>query len=241
MILRHSILFSSIAVLGTGLSFQALAEHPASFATAKRLLATKIYPQHTTSFYCGCPIQWQGRKGIPDLAACGYQVRKQPKRANRIEWEHVVPAWQFGHQLQCWQKGGRKYCARYDQDFKKMESDMHNLTPAIGEVNGDRSNYNFSQWNGMDGVSYGQCTMQVNFKGRKVMPPESSRGAIARTYLYMSQTYGFKLSSSQSKLMQAWNRQYHPSEWECQREIKIADIQGNHNPFVQKACLQLQE
>ncbi|WP_411020426.1 endonuclease, partial [Salmonella sp. ZJLS19Sal_0228] len=81
----------------------------------------------------GCDIQWQGKKGTPDLKGCGYQVRKQEKRASRIEWEHVVPAWQFGHQLQCWQQGGRKQCSRHDTAFKRMEADLHNLTPAIGE------------------------------------------------------------------------------------------------------------
>lgn len=79
-----------------------------------------------------------------------------------------------------------------------MEADLHNLTPAVGEVNGDRSNFNFSQWNGMDGVSYGRCDMQVNFKQRKVMPPDRARGSIARTYLYMSKEYGFKLQAANS-------------------------------------------
>ena len=46
--------------------------------------------------------------------------------ASRVEWEHVVPAWQFGHQRQCWQDGGRKNCAK-DPVYRKMESDMHNL------------------------------------------------------------------------------------------------------------------
>ncbi len=40
--------------------------------------------------------------------SCGYKVRKNENRARRIEWEHVVPARQFGHQRQCWQDGGRK-------------------------------------------------------------------------------------------------------------------------------------
>ncbi|MGO7631757.1 endonuclease, partial [Rhizobium ruizarguesonis] len=67
------------------------------------------------------------------------------------------------------QKGGRKNCSKNDQQFRLMEADLHNLTPAIGEVNGDRSNFNFSQWNGVDGVSYGRCEMQVNFKQRKAI------------------------------------------------------------------------
>lgn len=82
-----------------------------NFSQAKAASA-KINQDAPGSFYCGCRIDWQGKKGIPDLAGCGYQVRKNAQRAQRIEWEHVVPAWQFGHQLQCWQDGGRKTATR---------------------------------------------------------------------------------------------------------------------------------
>lgn len=208
---------------------------PTSFSKAKTE-AVKIYRDHPVSFYCGCEINWQGKKGIPQLDKCGYQVRKQPRRAGRIEWEHVVPAWQFGHQLQCWQQGGRRNCTRNDDQFRLMEADLHNLTPAVGEVNGDRSNFNFSQWNGLDGVSYGACEMQVNFKQRRAMPPARARGAIARTYLYMAGEYGFSLSSQQRKLMQAWDKSYPVSEWECERDRRISKVQGNHNPFVARHC-----
>lgn len=225
----------SVAGLLALLSFSALSAPPSSFSKAKKE-ALKIYQDHPISFYCGCDIEWQGRKGTPDLQACGYQVRKQQTRASRIEWEHVVPAWQFGHQRQCWQSGGRKNCTKNDTAFRSMEADLHNLTPAIGEVNGDRSNYNFSQWNGVDDETYGRCEMQVNFKQRKVMPPDRARGSIARTYLYMSQEYGFQLSKQQTQLMQAWNRQYPADSWECKRDQRIAKVQGNHNPFVQKQC-----
>ncbi len=213
------------------------ADFPSSFGSAKKE-AVKIYQNHPVSFYCGCEISWHGNKGIPNLNSCGYQVRKQEIRASRIEWEHVVPAWQFGHQLQCWQKGGRKLCSKSDKVFRHMEADLHNLTPAIGEVNGDRSNFNFSQWNGSSGVSYGQCQMQVDFKQRKAMPPEQARGAIARTYLYMSSEHGFKLSSAQTKLMQAWNKTYPVNAWECERDKRIYQIQGNHNSFVYDQCHQ---
>ena len=120
----------------------ALASTPSSFNKAKKI-AVSLYADHPTSFYCGCDINWKGKKGMPDHASCGYKIRKQKLRSSRIEWEHVVPAWAFGHQLQCWQDGGRKNC-RKNAEFKKMESDLHNLVPAIGEVNGDRSNYSFT-------------------------------------------------------------------------------------------------
>ncbi|MFD2178717.1 endonuclease [Veronia pacifica] len=211
------------------------AEPPQSFSKAKRL-AVKIYQQHPISFYCGCPIEWQGKKGNPDLNACGYNVRKQQKRADRIEWEHVVPAWQFGHQRQCWQDGGRKVCSKKDLTFRLMEADLHNLVPAIGEVNGDRSNFRFSQWNGDSGAFYGQCQFKVNFKQRVAEPPAQSRGAIARIYKYMQKEYGFKMAKAQTQLMNAWDKTHPVSAWECERDRKIAAIQKNHNPFVLEAC-----
>ncbi|MDX1268943.1 MAG: endonuclease, partial [Oceanisphaera sp.] len=109
-----------------------------SFRQAKQA-APAIYNDHPVTFYCGCPIDAHGKKLVPNLERCGYQVRKQQKRASRIEWEHVVPAWELGHQRQCWQQGGRKNCTRNDTVFKRMEGDLHNLVPAVGEVNGDRS------------------------------------------------------------------------------------------------------
>lgn len=103
------------------------------FSKAKRLLADLYQDKHQITFYCGCEYKHQGKKLIPELNSCGYQVRKQQKRANRIEWEHIVPAWQFGHQLQCWQNGGRKACKK-ERTFAYMEGDMHNLVPSIGEI-----------------------------------------------------------------------------------------------------------
>ena len=134
-----------------------------SFSQAKTA-GVKVNADAPGDFYCGCKINWQGKKGVIDLESCGYKVRKNENRASRVEWEHVVPAWQFGHQRQCWQDGGRKNCAK-DPEYRKMESDMHNLQPAVGEVNGDRANFMYSQWNGGEG-QYGQCAMKVDFKDK---------------------------------------------------------------------------
>jgi deoxyribonuclease-1 len=55
-------------------------------------------------FYCGCA--YEGKQ--VDWLSCGYVPRKNPERAKRIEWEHVVPAWVLGHQRQCWQLVGAR-------------------------------------------------------------------------------------------------------------------------------------
>ena len=83
-----------------------------------------------------------------------------------------MSAWEFGHQLQCWQEGGRKNCSK-NPAFAIMEGDLHNLFPAIGEVNGDRSNFRFQLWNGKP-FQYGQCEMIVDFKGKRAQPPRES-------------------------------------------------------------------
>ncbi len=116
---------------------------------------------------------------MPDLTSCGYQVRKNSERASRIEWEHVVPAWSFGHQRQCWQDGGRKNCVK-DPVYRRMESDLHNLQPAIGEVNGDRGNFMYGQWSGGE-QQYGQCAMKVDFKNKLAEPPAPVHGSICVT------------------------------------------------------------
>ncbi len=101
--------------------------HQNNFQRAKTF-AVAINADTPGSFYCGCKINWQGKKGVPDLNSCGYQARKNANRAARIEWEHVMPAWEFGHQHQCWQNGGRKNCSK-DADYRRIESDLHNLQP----------------------------------------------------------------------------------------------------------------
>lgn len=116
-----------------------------------------------------------------------------------------------------------------------MESDMHNLQPAVGEVNGDRGNFMYSQWNGGEG-QYGQCTMKVDFKDKIAEPPARARGAIARTYFYMRDRYQLNLSRQQTQLFTARNKQYPVTARECERDERIAKVQGNHNPYVQQAC-----
>ena len=227
-----NILLTSIfatCVLFTG---SALADQ--TFVQAKKM-AAGLYKQHPVTFYCECPIIYRGKKLTPDLEACGYQVRKQESRANRIEWEHIVPAWEFGHQRQCWQKGGRKNCVDNDPVFAQMEGDMHNLVPAVGEVNGDRANYRYSEWNAKPD-QYGKCEMVVNFQARRVQPPPHSRGAIARTYFYMQERYKLAIAEQQLKLFEVWNKKYPVTPWECQRDDAIAKMQGNHNRFVKEQC-----
>lgn len=229
--------FLAVALLLT--STLSVAEHPSSFSAAKKILDRQIYTgTDRVTFYCGCdyapapnPNKPSSTRLTPDAASCGLRPRKNADRAGRIEWEHVVPAWEFGHQLQCWQEGGRKGC-RKDPQFKRMESDMHNLVPAVGELNGDRSNFRF----GMipeEPRAYGACDFEVDFKQRVAEPPEQVRGDIARTYFYMEDQYGLRISRKQRQLFKAWSNLDPVDGVERARSRRISEVQGNENPFVQ--------
>jgi deoxyribonuclease I len=206
---------------------------PANFAEAKRL-AQQIYAPYATSFYCDCDINWQGKKGSADFSRCGYQVRKNAQRANRIEWEHVMPAHHFGHQRQCWQNGGRKNCVKTDSVFQAMEADLYNLKPAIGEVNSDRSNYRFGVLPGT-ASQHGACPVKVDFKQQVFEPAPAVRGDIARIYFYMADKYNLSLSRAQQQLFIAWHKQDPVSQTEQDLNQHIAREMGHDNPFVSGA------
>ncbi len=207
-----------------------------SFLEAKKVLPN-IYQKlpDAATLYCGCDVTVTKKGYLLDLNSCGYQSRKLQKRPLQVEIEHVVSAWELGHQQKCWQDGGRKNCTKSSKEFNLMEGDLHNLYPAVSEINRDRSNYRFSDWNGT-AYQYGKCDMIVDFKGRKVQPPERSRGIIARAYLYMRDTYGLRLSSSQTKLFEAWDLMYPASKTECKRNDLITEVQGNDNYYISRQC-----
>jgi deoxyribonuclease-1 len=112
-----------------------------------------------------------------------------------------------------------------------MEADMHNLTPAIGEVNADRSNYRFSVLPG-EPYRHGQCDFKVSFSQRSAEPRNEIKGQIARVYFYMHDRYDLNMANAQQQLMMAWQRLHPVSEWERERDQRIAARMGHNNAFV---------
>ena len=209
---------------------------PSTFSEAKVIAKQNIYLDQANSsmgeLYCGCKWTWVGKSGGRiDAESCGYQTRKQQNRAERTEWEHIVPAWTFGNQRQCWQKGGRERCGDDDPVFRAMEADLFNLYPSVGEVNGDRSNFNYGMAFGV-APQYGQCKTRVDFNQRAAEPRDEVKGLVARTTFYMFDRYKLSMSRQQQQLLMAWDKQYPVSSWEKERNRRIAAIMGHSNPFV---------
>jgi deoxyribonuclease-1 len=234
-------LFLSVA------SFSAGNEHIKNFSQAKKL-ARELHLEHPFTIYCGC--RYEGKR--IDLASCGYRVHKDAERAARLEWEHVVPAENFGRAFKEWREGapqcvkksgkrlGNRKCAETNPEFARMEGDLYNLWPEVGELNGLRNNFSMEALGGPEknpgGITFGGCRAVVS--GRKFEPMDRAKGAVARTYLYMDLSYPGKgiVSDRLRKLFEAWDRQFPPDAWECRRAEKIRAIQGNENTFVTARC-----
>ena len=168
-----------------------------SFGKAKSILK-KIYGNKNKTFYCDCPYQ---KKSIK-LKKCKLALKKFKKRSKRLEWEHIVPAHAFGQSFKEWResanvcgykknkKGKKKKisprkCAKKNQIFSFMESDIYNLVPAIGSVNALRSNFSMAELT----QSELEVCPGVMKHNRKFMPPANKKGDIARIYMYMDKVY----------------------------------------------------
>jgi len=238
MLLRHPPIFLRVffALIFAGVSAIATADFAPSFSSAKRIMKNEVYFDRTKSdlgtLYCGCEWEWVGVSGGRiNAQSCGLKVRAQEFRAERIEWEHIVPALTFGQQRQCWQKGGRDYCETNDPVFMKMHADLHNLTPVVGEVNADRSSFRFGVLPNQQ-LQHGACMSKVDFKQRVFEPRDEAKGFAARVTFYMYDRYGLRMSRQQQQLLMAWDKMYPVTDWELERNRRIARIQGNSNPFV---------
>ncbi len=221
-----------------------------SFSKSKKQLR-KIYLNNQTTFYCVCSYNFKNKKDMIDATSCGYKPRlpyfksgKPNIRSKRIEWEHVVPAENFGRQFRCWRNGdsscvnskgksykGRRCCTKVNQNYRIMQADMHNLVPAVGELNADRSNYRFD-FELPKATQYGACEFEVLFKERRVRVKKDIRGNIARSYLYMNDQHGMALSKQEIKKYKAWNKEDPVDAWEQARNLQIQKVQGNLNSFI---------
>ncbi|HEY9017701.1 endonuclease [Thiomicrospira sp.] len=219
----------------SGLSFASVIAAPESFDRAKIEAKQYVYHDRNHSggeFYCGCDWEWVGRSGgRVDHASCDYQVRAQEVRAARTEWEHIVPISSVGQQRQCWQNGGRQNCQRTDPVFNLMEANLHNLTISVGEINADRSNFRFGVLPSTP-YQHGQCDFKVDFQQRVAEPRDEVKGMAARVYFYFADYYGLQLSRQQQQLFMAWDKQFPVTDWERERDRRIATRMGHNNPFV---------
>lgn len=218
------------------------------FAQAKRVAQRDVYADHRFEAYCGCTFT---EEGDIDVAACGYEPRGRSARTRRMEWEHVVPAKRLGGHLACWQgetegckdagKKGRECCSRSaakggDPLFHAMEGDLHNLVPAVGELNGDRSDRPYGLVDG-EPRDYGRCDFEIDRAAGRAgpaEPPDALRGDVARIWLYAIDVWGVPVSPEEERLFRAWSEADPVDAWELERDRRIERAQGNGNHLVRR-------
>jgi len=189
---------------------------------------TRMYDIHKgqPTLYCGC--EWANKK--PELDTCGLESF-EGFRWDRTEAEHVVLTSVIGEQFSCWDVGGRDYCLDNDLEFRSAHNDLHNLYPAVGQINLVRSNNSMGLIKDED-REYGSCDFEIDVEADRVEPRPEVRGDIARIYFYMEWQHGISLSKGQRHLFKAWAAADPVSPWELERDEAIAKKQGGHNPFV---------
>lgn len=215
-----------------------------SFNKAKKLLLEKVFVGQGYNRTLYCDAEFHGKSiTLPQ----GFETKSYKKRLS-LEFEHALPAENFGRAFKEWRDGdeacidskgkpfkGRKCAEKVNKQYRLMAADMFNLFGSIGAVNATRQNYQFTMLPSAKSA-FGSCDFRV--EGKKVQPPEGSRGRIARAHLYFEQVYSpiFKLSPAQRKLMNAWDKQYPVTAEECEINRRIKAIQESSNPILDSRC-----
>ena len=207
------------------------------FAAAKYVARNTIYRDHLETLYCACsflPTKTRSGGAI-DVERCGYAVRRNEKLGKQLQWDHVVPANTFKRLFACGHTGGsgckapgRKCCQDTSSEFNHLEADLHNLVPAVGEVNASKGKKPMGLVEG-EPREYGSCDFE---SGSVVEPAEHIRGDLARIWLYMHEIRGVPLSRREIEMYIKWHRLDPPDTWEIERDRRIQGIQGNSNPYV---------
>ncbi|STX81488.1 putative endonuclease-1 [Legionella busanensis] len=233
--ISNSRLLSFISILF--LSFSVFGEPLKTFTQAKKQTRVLFALQRET-LYCKC--KFDARLQV-DLKSCNMQSAAKLKRAQRVEWEHMMPAENFGNHFACWREPicikkngkrykGRKCCEKTDKQFRQAEAELYNLWPAVGLVNQARSNYRYSMLENHT-LFYG-CPITIDKASRRVEPADFAKGIVARANLFMSEKYGIQLSEAQRNLFIAWDKQFPPEKNEKWWAAAVAKIEGYTNPYI---------
>mgnify|MGYP000461361433 CR=1 FL=1 len=183
----------------------------------------KLYTSKGESLYCSISFDNGG------------YFADHMKNRKRMTLEHVIPADWMAEHFKC---DNRNTCVV--TAYKHAEADLHNLWPAHGSINSSRSDVIYKELDDSKNYSSnkfsGFCS---DFERRYVKgglsaavePQDSSKGEIARSLLYMRDSYGFGLKGMDEMLL-GWDRGDPVSEFERVRNELIFKLQGTRNHWI---------
>ncbi len=213
----------------------ALPSNPVASKKEATIHLLDIHQSHRITFFCEQPFSITGEIKIPHCKNC-------PQTSNAIQWIPIVSHQQLAKHLLCFNekicvnKNGTRFkgircCKELDKNYSLATWDLHNFVPEQKELKQQRRQYRFGQIENFKPVN-NECHFYVDKKNKMIEPAPSTRGLIARTFLYMRDTYHLPLSQEELIQYQNWHQEYPVSEWERVRNEKIKAIQGNGNPYI---------
>ena len=111
--------------------------------------------------------------------------------------------------------------------YRRIASDLFNLVPVQSKVEIWRRSARYQELGTIGSVR--DCGIRVSTQF--IEPPDRVKGDVARIIAYMSRTHDLPPVAPELTL-QEWSRQDPPDEQEMLRHARIAELQGNENPFV---------
>ncbi|MCG7199034.1 endonuclease [Marinobacter pelagius] len=161
-----------------------------------------LYAEGGQSFFCNTPFTSKGF-----LLTDGY----------------IYPLADIRSALAC---GTSRQCEQ-DNRYRQIASDLHNMVPVRSRIEMQRRNARYDDIGKV--AKPDDCGIRAS--AQFFEPPERVKGDVARTMAYMVTTYDLPWLGATS-VFKGWNRLDPPDDNELTRHRRIAEIQGNQNPFV---------
>lgn len=111
-------------------------------------------------------------------------------------------------------------------------SDLHHLFPVDTTANGRRGSYPFGQVQQVEWEKNGS-KLGRDANGQIVFtPPPGHRGDVARAMFWISAAYGLSIPPREEAVLKEWANEDPVDTHEQVRNGRIAEVQGDLNPFV---------
>ncbi|MCK7546902.1 endonuclease [Marinobacter koreensis] len=136
---------------------------------------------------------------------------------------YVYPLADIRSALNC---GTSRQCEQ-DNRYRQIASDLHNMVPVRSRIEMQRRNIRYDDVGNV--AQPDDCGIRAS--AQFFEPPKRVKGDVARTVAYMVDTYGLPWLGA-PPVFKDWNRIDPPDDTELTRHRRIAEIQGNENPFV---------
>lgn len=125
--------------------------------------------------------------------------------------------------------------SRFSSHFPKgiQKSDLHHLFPSDPKMNSARGNHKFAELEGVTKpLVCSASRLAKTSEGLRFEPPVEHRGNVARALFYFSIRYKINIDEDEEVFLKKWHQEDPVDTEELRRHDRIAEVQGNRNPFV---------